>query len=568
MSKKETIKAAIETARVHGYELPAEVARNVADIENPTYRVAVVGKYQVGKSTLVNHTFLGDNPLLSEGHGLCNTAVATDIEFGDTAKLEVYEWAENGGETCVMSKNGPSAEDVLASTVSSASDTRSDLAQRVSRVRLVSPNESLQGYSIVDTPGLDDPNKELLLNTTYRIIPGSDVALLVVAPRMLDEIETELLRNDLIGHGVTKLMVLVSYNPEDMHLSREKREEVRSTIKAQLDKIGRGDIPVEMYCFDPSIDDIINDASELRLTIRSFLNENALPGREERIAFSVKQALENFELELAAKLKTIGSSEAEKAALKEKIEKEVADFKSKCEKAFQNIQEEMRDIMDTATGDVDNSVHGAFSAFYEKLELSDTVDGMKKILNNAENTLKSDLSQRINQIGTTIKTRMETVLARYANEVNDIQSKWNLFLDEDFDVKRPFVAKIPTIVFDAINVVALNIILPFGWITAIVAHLFGKQFFNPTTWAVKHLILKQVKTGLDDSEDEVRQQVMNQIRGNIANAFSEIKTGIESVNQAQVQTMLKAIDDNTDSDERASLESAKADIAAAILSLQ
>ncbi len=568
MSKKDAIKNAISVAKAYGYEMPDEVAKSVADFENPTYRVAVVGKYQVGKSTLINHAFLGDKPLLSEGHGLCNTAVATDNEYGEASKLEVYEWSDDGSEKLAASKNNPTAEEVMAATVSSSMETRADLAKKVSRVRLVTPNESLRGYAIIDTPGLDDPNKELLLNTTYRIIPGSDVALLVVTPRQLDQIEEELLRNDLIGHGVSRLMILVSYNPDDIHLSRQKREEVIGVIKDQLAKIGRADIPVEMYCFDSSIADIISDVSELRLTIRSFLNDNAHPGREERVAFTVKQALENIELGLAAKLKTAGASAEAKAALKKKIEKEVEEFKAQCEKAFGKLKVGMDEIMDNATGAVDVAVHGAFVDFYLKLQLANTVDDMKVILGKADTILRCELSSRINQIGVNVKNDVNGILNRYAYDFCDIQAKWNLFLAEDFGVKRPSIAKIPTIVFDVINVVALNILLPFGWITAIIAHLLGKQFLNPTTWGVKKLILEQVKNGLDDSEGEVRQQIMNQIRGNISDAFSQIKEYIENANHAQVKTMRDAIDNDAASSDRASLESAKADISAAIQSLQ
>jgi len=275
MNVQEAIKKAVSTAAAYGYAAPEDVAKSVESLENPTYRVAVVGKFKVGKSTLINHAFLGDNPILSEGTRFtAETAVATEVESGDVSRLERYDWAETGGEKLVLTKDNPTCEDVIAETVGNSESQRTELARKVSRVKLTTPNESLKGYAVIDTPGLDDPNKELLLNTTFRVIPGSDVALLIVEPKMLDQVEDDLLRKTLIDNGVSRLMVLVSYKPEESDCrSKQKRIDVVETIKTQLAKIGRADVPVEMYCFDPAVEDITNNATDLRIDIRTFLTK-------------------------------------------------------------------------------------------------------------------------------------------------------------------------------------------------------------------------------------------------------------------------------------------------------
>jgi len=66
MSKVDAIRNAIETAEKHGFAPPPALKREVAELENPQYRIAVVGKFQVGKSTLINKVFLQDNPILWE----------------------------------------------------------------------------------------------------------------------------------------------------------------------------------------------------------------------------------------------------------------------------------------------------------------------------------------------------------------------------------------------------------------------------------------------------------------------------------------------------------------------
>ena len=53
MSKQEAIRNAASAVKAHGLTLPADLDKQIAGLENPQYRVAVVGEYQVGKSTLL-----------------------------------------------------------------------------------------------------------------------------------------------------------------------------------------------------------------------------------------------------------------------------------------------------------------------------------------------------------------------------------------------------------------------------------------------------------------------------------------------------------------------------------
>ena len=209
MSKQEAIRNAARVVKAHGLAIPADLEKQIAGLENPQYRVAVVGEYQVGKSTLINRVFLGDKPLLSEGRGLCTTAVATDIEYASSPILEVYDWTDTSrtGETLAKTVPNPTEDDVNDATVSSAMETRAELAKKRARVAVKVPNEALRSFTVVDTPGLDDPNQELLLDTTWRIIPNSDVALLVVPARMLGERSLALLRKDIMGtHGISRFL--------------------------------------------------------------------------------------------------------------------------------------------------------------------------------------------------------------------------------------------------------------------------------------------------------------------------------------------------------------------------
>ena len=571
MSKQDAIRNAARAVKAHGFTLPAEIDRQIADLENPQYRVAVVGEYQVGKSTLINRVFLGDKPILSEGHGLCNTAVATDVEYGPSAKMEIFDWADSSREKDVLVKtvDNPTEDDVEDATVATASETRAELAKKRARVRIQVPNDALRGYTVVDTPGLDDPEQELLDNTTWRIIPGADVALLVVeGDRQLGDRQLNLLRKEIMGkNGISRLMVLASFKPRS-NLSADQRKDILETIKSQLAVIGRDNIPIEMYCFDTSIEDIMSDVSEIRMALRTFLSENALPGREEKVSNLVRAELEKDLVEIAAKLATIGKSDAERAALAAKVEAEVARFKEKAEHAFERFQDEVKALNDDTMHDVDLAVEAVFDKFYADLAEKETVNAMKKVIDKAEKTLKSDLQDKVSIIGLKLKAEITRLVDRYGNEMDEGRREWNVFISDEFAIKKPMAAKVPTIALTALEVVLLNLVLPFGWITAIVAQILVGNAFAPAKFLMKQEILREVRNALEEAKPETRTQIMQQVDAAIQKTFTDVKAAMEASNKAQVEAIRSALAaEPAGSGDRAALESAKADLESALATL-
>lgn len=570
MSKQEAIRNAARAVKAHGFTLPADLEKQISGLENPQYRVAVVGEFQVGKSTLINRVFLGDKPLLTEGRGLCTTAVATDIEYGSTPTLEVYDWtdATRTGETLTKTVPNPTEDDVNDATVSSAMETRAELAKKRARVAVKVPNESLRGFTVVDTPGLDDPNQELLLDTTWRIIPNSDMALLVVPARMLGERSLALLRKDIMGtHGISRLMVLVSCKPSD-GFDAEQRQDVLDTIKAQLANIGRDNIPVEMYCFDSSVEDIMSDVAEIRMTIRQFLADNALPGREEKIANLLRIELEKDLANIATKLATAGKSDAERAALAAKVETEVARFKEKAERAFERFHDEVKALHSDAEYEVGLAVDAVFAKFFGELSEKETVNEMKKVLERAQVTIKSDLQDKVSIIALKLKSEISSMVSRYGKDMEEAGRGWNLFLEGDLDIKTGFVAKIPVIFLDAINVILVDFLLPGGYIIATIGYLLGKDFFDPAKWIAKKMILSNVKSGFEETKPEVVCQIMKQVDAGIEKTFADVKTSMEASNKAQVVAIRSALAASpAESADRAALESAKADLESSLAAL-
>jgi tRNA U34 5-carboxymethylaminomethyl modifying GTPase MnmE/TrmE len=121
----------------------AQIAEETARYHEP-YRLAIVGDFKVGKSSLVN-AFLGHKNLVAEGVAPTTGAV-TELQFGETASGTVYDAAGNPifhGDPLQAAKYADQRQP----------EGRAHSGKGV-RVVLSHPAKVLQKLTIVDTPGL------------------------------------------------------------------------------------------------------------------------------------------------------------------------------------------------------------------------------------------------------------------------------------------------------------------------------------------------------------------------------------------------------------------------------
>lgn len=289
----------VEKFRKLNGNLPEEVKCAVAEVNEPGLKLAVVGRFQVGKSHIVNQVFLHQNLLLQEGIGLCTTAVTTEVVFGTQPKL-IVKYKNGDPDKEIIN---PRAEDIKAATSGDCNADRKRLADTIDIVRLEWPEKMLKNFTVYDTPGLDDPDQELLKQTTYRFIPGADVAVMVVEPKSLSSFELDFLRRKVFEEGIGRVMVLISYRPE-LHLPHIARGNIVAEIKNQLANIGRANIPVKLVCFDSAVTgDVLNTSEAILKEVTDYVRTVTLQNRLDKLALKLRkallQALRNAQFRLA-----------------------------------------------------------------------------------------------------------------------------------------------------------------------------------------------------------------------------------------------------------------------------
>ncbi len=275
----ERLQQAVDLIRKVGYDTIAErLAREKQALSAESYRIAVVGEFKTGKSTLINRVFLKEDLLFTDI--MEATAVVTEIQYGSEKRLEVIPYATRAadpsdsfeadsfeadsfeektasgsrvssqltwriGEGEPIRIDNPSPEQIRSHTSAETAEGRTRLAQNTARVRLVWPADGLDGLTLFDTPGINTLNAAVIA-ATYRIIPEADLVVFVTAAKGLSSVELEFLSSRVFSQGITRAVTVVTYDPRTQDLTELERGRLRTHIGHQLASLGRDSVPVEM----------------------------------------------------------------------------------------------------------------------------------------------------------------------------------------------------------------------------------------------------------------------------------------------------------------------------------
>lgn len=213
--------------------------------EERKLNIAVVGRVKAGKSTFLNTIIFGGKHVLPEAF-TPKTATLTKIEYAKENSLDVEfyngdDWREieRHANSNVDSEETRAAKELVQAVRNSGVDTAEilskghdvekflsddELAGRLNRyvgedgeltplvkcVTLKINKPELEGISIVDTPGLNDPVVSRTRQTRDFLALCDVVFFLSPASQFLDQIDVRLLKAQLPQKGVARLILICS----------------------------------------------------------------------------------------------------------------------------------------------------------------------------------------------------------------------------------------------------------------------------------------------------------------------------------------------------------------------
>jgi len=206
-----------------GKEVEAEFAELLEKEDSRLYRVAVVGEFKRGKSSLIN-TLLGTEILPTDI--LPTTAVVNKIVY-DAEQSIVINYKDGSSEETTIEK--------LKDYATKLDDEKEKLALTISDITVKFPSVLGQNrIEIIDTPGLNDD--EVMSEKTFEVLDKIDTAIVVISATMpLSATEQRLIMDLIAQPKIYHLTFVISFidrlDEEDGEV-----EEMIQQITARLEK--------------------------------------------------------------------------------------------------------------------------------------------------------------------------------------------------------------------------------------------------------------------------------------------------------------------------------------------
>lgn len=217
-----------------------EVQETLAKLKSQRFRIAVIGEFSQGKSTLLN-AWLGEE--IQPARAIPCSGTITVLKYGDKKRVTCY-YQDGKIEEIAFTEYQEKASIDEDSALDKLTE---ELAHsKIKEIVLEHPDLILckNGVEIVDSPGLNEhPNRSAI---TQQLIKDTDaIIFLTNASRLLTQGERELLE-DLrlqVNHGnknqpAKNIFIVVNF----MDLIRKEQD--REGIKKRLEKVIFGETPI------------------------------------------------------------------------------------------------------------------------------------------------------------------------------------------------------------------------------------------------------------------------------------------------------------------------------------
>jgi GTPase SAR1 family protein len=591
----------------------AEIRRQ---LENQNYRVAFVGQFKTGKSTLINRFILKEDLLFTDV--LEATSVPTELEYAEQPGLEVYEFrkakASVQAEGATLDQDvvvgvdlaktipNPSTEIIRQQTSADTPEERKQLAQRVSHVRVFFPAANLRGFTVVDTPGINSTT-EAVATTTYRVIPESDITILVASLKQLGEVELRLLQRHIFEAGITRCIVVLNYDSRFGQVNSSQVEAVRRAVKAQLEGIGRPQIPVVLAeasaggqlpsgdlarkaAQNQPNDDWLNSsassnfsaaktspgspATEFEVFLLDYIRDNIRSARVEKIRSRTGRELGSFlasiEIELAALRQTETERASTLAAAQQAAKQSENDFQRLKTSFLADVTRILTQYKAEILGVVDEIVREIRS----RLQTAGDLRSAQIVIEDAQRSVPVTMEVRGLEVAGRYRAMINDLQARYQVQWEEQSAPWREVLVQ-LNIKPEgflgIVAKAPPFLVNVADILIFIVASPFPFFLDILLRMLAEKIpglkdILPAT-LVKNLLVGAVQKMLQEQFNGVQLSIGEQIDADIEETRSRLQAAWEEAQSQQRSAVLEPLERAShqgDQNRAATLETAAASL--------
>lgn len=534
------INEAVKSAQNIGWQMSEFMGVSLKEMNNPQYRIIFAGEFQVGKSLMADAAFLNGVGLLKSGIGIPTTSVVTEIIYGDQLTMFVNY---KGSHAPVVISN-PEADDIARYTTAESEEERTLLSEKIEKVVISVTDTRLKKYAVMDSPGIDDANESVMINSTYPQIMTADAVVLVIPPRSLDSIEKNFLQSFLFDKSISRLMIMISYNPR-RPIGKRVREELIRNIKTELQMMGRGYIPVNICCYDESVDEELNAPEKIREAIDAFATENVEQGRLLRVAGCLLHEWGTYENELRARLELVGANKEKIRELEAKLEQAEKLLSDRLVSAKARIATRESDITVSMIGRIQQTMkvlkRSLMSRFDQCKELGDVQVQLTAVKNDMEYSIKKMFEQETS----TARTQMEEVLSMIDTELAAASDELVRTLDFGYSINSGHLGKLNPKFLTIMDYLTAVVISPFALgADIIIRYILGKlpliRNLLPAVF-VKNQVVKTIDESIQDICSKVVSDIADQFKQSFKRIDNDLNAHFKLLYQRTVMPIHKAI---------------------------
>ena len=484
---------------------PSMVARLAALqklTEKRDMKVVVMGDFKAGKSTIINQLFLRQ-PILPRRHAEC-TAVPTHIMNGPR-RLQLWKRENDGSEILVKDIPDVSAEALEACITAGDDESRGEMARMYSKAVLTLPDILPDGICLVDTPGLNSTNPDIITGTELEA-HDADAVLYVHNRTALSSREEYLIRmlSGSQNPRVPFFIVLTHDNTQAAATVGGICQEIKASLAMSN---------LEVQCAPYNYD---GGSTQLAGLLNHFFETSVHEGRMARVYRELLLMLEELKTTLVGKISLCDASEQRIASLTSSLAEKKAEYLNTVEDIMADIRMEQFTFK--------KKVMEAISQLADKkkaaLEQKKGLDEVQQEISSWSTSIPVEIDEAVGILRLDLERSIRAVVNSHCMRLQ------NRYVSQDklnFNFEPGFLASVPSWILTVADYTIFAAICPLWFVIDIPLRYVLKDLpIFPVNIAIR-IIKASAISNLESSVEEAKQKIEESIDQNFRTMNEELR---------------------------------------------